>query len=82
MRLVDTDAVKLPEGFFEKVDNAPKFYDWLNSLPTIDAVPVVRCKECVHYKGHWYCETWNNSPGFPAVKEDVFCNMAERRTDE
>lgn len=82
MKLIDTGAVKLPEGFFEKVDNVPKFYDWLNSLPTIDAVPVIRCKECVHYKGHWYCETWNNSPGFPAVKEDGFCNMAERRTDD
>lgn len=81
MRLIDADAIKLPEGFFEKVDNVPKFYDWLNSLPTIDAVPVIRCKECVHYKGHWYCETWNNSPGFPAVTEDGFCNMAERRTD-
>lgn len=46
MRLIDTDAIKLPEGFFEKVDNVPKFYDWLNSLPTIDAVPVVRCKDC------------------------------------
>ena len=55
--------------------------DILSELPTIDAVPVIRCKDCVHYKGHWYCETWNNSPGFPAVKEDGFCNMAERRTD-
>lgn len=82
MKLIDTGAVKLPEGFFEKVDNVPKFYDWLNSLPTIDAVPVIRCKECVHYKGHWYCETWNNSPGFPAVKGDGFCNMAERKTDD
>ena len=52
------------------------------NLPTIEAVPVIRCKECVHYKGHWYCETWNNSPGFPAVTEDGFCNMAERRADE
>lgn len=39
---------------------------------------LIRCKDCVHYKGHWYCETWNNSPGFPAVTEDGFCNMAER----
>ena len=40
MRPIDTDAIKLSEGFFEKVDNVPKFYDWLNSLPTIDAEPV------------------------------------------
>ena len=40
MRLVDIDAIKLPEGFFEKVDNVPKFYDWLNSFPPIEAEPV------------------------------------------
>ena len=34
-RLVDADVIKLPKGFFEKVDNVPKFYEWLNSLPTI-----------------------------------------------
>lgn len=38
MRLIDTDAIKLPEGFFESVDNVPKFYEWLNTLPTIDPV--------------------------------------------
>lgn len=39
-RLVDTHAIMLPKGFFEKVDNVPKFYEWLNSLPTI--VPAER----------------------------------------
>lgn len=38
MRLVDTDAIKLPKGFFESVDNVPKFYEWLNTLPTIEPV--------------------------------------------
>lgn len=39
MRPIDADAIKLPKGFFEEVDNVPKFYEWLNELPTIDAVP-------------------------------------------
>ena len=39
-RLVDADVIKLPKGFFEKVDNVPKFYEWLNSFPTI--VPAER----------------------------------------
>lgn len=43
---------------------------------------LIRCKDCVHYKGYWCCDAWNNSPGFPVVTEDGFCNMAERRTDE
>lgn len=34
-RLVDADAIRLPKGFFENVDNVPKFYEWMNGLPTI-----------------------------------------------
>ena len=45
MRLIDVDELKLPRGFFEKVDNVPKFYEWLDTLPTVDAVPVRH--------GHW-----------------------------
>ena len=40
MRLIDVDKIKLPQGFFEKVDNVPKFYEWLSTLPTVDAEPV------------------------------------------
>lgn len=56
MRLIDADAIKLPKGFFESVDNVPKFYEWLNSQPTIDPVrhgkwiklgaAKYRCGEC------------------------------------
>ena len=38
MRPVDADAIKLSKGFFENVNNVPKFYEWLNTLPTIDPV--------------------------------------------
>ena len=50
MRLIDVDEIKLPQGFFEKVDNVPKFYEWLGTLPTVDAVEVVRCKDCKYYE--------------------------------
>lgn len=39
-RLIDADKIKLPQGFFEKVDNVPKFYEWLDEQPTVDAEPV------------------------------------------
>ena len=39
MRLIDADEIKLPHGYFEKVDNVPKFYDWLDTLPTVEAEP-------------------------------------------
>lgn len=40
-RLIDANAIKLEKGFFEKVDNVPKFYEWLGKQPTVDAVQVV-----------------------------------------
>ena len=46
IRLIDADAIQLPKGFFENVDNVPKFYEWLNSLPTVPAAPRwVRCED-------------------------------------
>ena len=86
MRLIDADALLRPISCYDPVKYTYEYGDVvtvqdIKSIPTIDAVPVIRCKDCVHYKGHLYCETWNNSPGFPAVTEDGFCNMAERRTD-
>lgn len=48
------------------------------NLPTIDAVPVVRCKDCMKYDSHGHrCKHWNHG----VVVMD-FCSRAERRTDE
>lgn len=70
MRLIDADAIKLQKGFFEKVDNVPKFYEWLNSLPT--ASPWHRVEEPPKEDG-WYMlgflSRWKNGswwiPKFP-----------------
>lgn len=55
MRLVDTDAIKLPKGFFESVDNVPKFYEWLNTLPTIDPVKHGKWLRTEAFPHHVYC---------------------------
>ena len=51
--------------------------DFLNAMPTIDAVPVVRCRECKYRDG---------TPGQPNIQcgqmhEDDFCSYGERRED-
>lgn len=57
MRLIDADKIKLPQDFFEKVDNVPKFYEWLDNQPTVDAVEVTRCKDCEYWRGEGkYCD--------------------------
>ena len=51
----------------------------IESLPTIDAVEVVRCKECKHYqgvhncKGHAPCGYWEQMTMW-----DDFCSRGER----
>lgn len=71
-RLIDADALikeamKSPNYFIikYKVENAP----------TIDAVPVVRCRDCKHWlKGDGSC--------FPHADCNDFCSHGERRDDE
>ena len=50
MRLIDADALK--EGLKEKMFGHPFERIFVSSVvdsePTIDAVPVVRCRECKH----------------------------------
>ena len=51
----------------------------LTQVPTIDAVPVVRCKDCarcVMYKGVPFCNKWRT---FPEIKLDDFCSYGERK---
>lgn len=51
----------------------------LHSAKIIDAVPVVRCKDCarcVPYKGVPFCNKWRT---FPEVELDGFCSYAERK---
>jgi len=82
MTLIDADAIKLEKGFFENVDNVPKFFEWLGKQPTIDAVPVVRCRDCEY----WYPE--EDSEYGHCRKHDFwsseiwFCADGERRGDE
>ena len=61
---------------------------FLVKLPTVDAVEVVRCKDCKHYdnsEGINWCHL--NSKFYPggmdwhSFPEDGFCSYGERRTD-
>ena len=48
------------------------------NFPTVDAAPVVRCKDCkfIHDKG--YCTLVT---GMTRIKPDDYCSHGERRTD-
>ena len=50
----------------------------LDAMPTVDAVPVVRCKDCQHYDGKWclLLDMVNSDMG------DWFCAYGERKDGE
>lgn len=84
MRLIDAD--RLSENIY---DNIPAPYEdsreakeeclcAIEEAPTIDAVPVVRCKDCKYRDG---------TPGQPNIlcaqmHEDDFCSYGERRAEK
>ena len=48
MRLIDLDSDYIQETLYRRgFKTRQDIEDWLNFASTIDAVPVVRCKDCI-----------------------------------
>ena len=83
MRLIDADALLRPIPSYNPVKYTHEYGDVVTvqdvkSIPTIDAVAVVRCKEC-----NWYFseqELCGLSEDFFPHPYD-FCSRGKRRTD-
>ena len=82
MRLIDLDSDYIQETIYRRgFKTRQDIEEWLNNAPTIDAVPVVRCKYCIRrydtdecpmcflIEGN-YCEYTN---------ENGFCDRGERK---
>ena len=85
MRLIDADALKrksVPLLFPTKMEPCGHIPVPVNSVvvaeieqaPTIDAVPVVRCKECKHRFEDSWCEYVDDNDNF-------YCARGERKED-
>ena len=74
MRLIDADALK--ERFVTKQAYfAERILEKIDTATTIDAIPVIRCKDCKHYQ-NGIC---NNVGGLWDDYE--FCSDADRKVD-
>ena len=53
----------------------------VDEQPTVDAIPVVRCKDCVGYENGKDYEPYCNHPthGIPHPNDDDFCSYGERK---
>jgi len=84
MRLIDVDALydKLYEnmGEGEVLDRIPPCY--VDDAPTVDAVPVVRCRDCVYaekQESRLFCHIWRLVNGHG---DAGYCCYGERKEDE
>lgn len=86
MRLIDADA--LMDELLEKLPKGAVFYrippNAIEKAPTIDAVPVVRCKDCIYsakrlhmIKGYRHCQLGDHMTG-----DDHFCNFGAKKKKE
>lgn len=84
MRLIDADAlIRSIEGDRNCSDMPSQWVDGVNYAidlielyePTIDAVEVVRCKDCV-FQRLGFCRFWGED-----IVERDFCSYGERRTE-
>lgn len=60
-----------------------EMYDMVKNAPMVDAVPVVRCKECKYWgKVGTVCRKLDNVMFWYGTDPTDFCSFAERRDDE
>lgn len=78
IKYIDTNKIEIPEGFFNDL-NVPKFFQWLNDLPTVDLVDAVRCKDCAVPHNRWTgCPKLNGL----VTPSDFYCAFGERRKED
>ena len=78
MRLIDADALKIEIAILHGGDY--KTIHYLNHARTVDAVPVIRCRECEYNQS----AEWVNCdihPGMFGRTTDNYCSMAKRREE-
>ena len=94
MRLIDADAL-IEDLEAAKANNgmggivASALIRYVKRCSTIDAVPVVRCKDCKHYKPGKYFNDINFCHRLPYyaekgglnVADADFCSYGERRSE-
>ena len=84
MRLIDANKLGLTDFEIVMCDGDYKealklVLSKIRNAPTVDAVPVVRCRDCKHYGNYAECECDING----AMSSDVgYCSYGERRDED
>lgn len=92
-RLIDAEELELQ---FDVSDEDIIAKEIIRNAPTVDAVPVVRCRDCIEFEeiGKYltnnggtpfgYCYHWQYEQGMSPNEVDGndFCSYGERKVDE
>ena len=82
MRLIDLDSEYIQETLYRRgFKTRQDIEEWLNNAPTIDAVPVVRCKYCIRRYDTDECPMCFLIEGkyYEYTNENGFCDRGERK---
>ena len=87
MRMIDADALKSYMDECSKESRFRVYYGYaesfINDAPTIDAVPVVRCRECIHYEMGACLKIYDDGAAsryaWQERKLDDFCSYGKRK---
>ena len=87
MRLIDLDSDYIQETLYRRAFKTRQdIEEWLNNAQTIDAVPVVRCRECKHLNVVNRKELYAHCPKtntvflpFELDTREHFCSLGERK---
>ena len=95
MRLIDADSAKLAVSDYKifrcQLGGLMDVAEFIDDQPTIDAVPVVRCRDCQHWKPSG-SKAGNSFSGMEYIggceftkycrRESDFCSYGEKRRDK
>ena len=86
MRLIDADA--LIEFIVEEAQDLRTLStktvgQAISKTPTVDAVPVIRCKDCKYYTGKWCTKFSTKQFDINDIRkaDNDYCSMAERKEE-
>lgn len=84
MRMIDADTAKqtYTADLFDTEEDFERVNDIFDYAPTVEAVVVVRCKDCIYTRklyGRLVCKYGTCSGCI--LREDFFCANGERKED-
>lgn len=81
-RLIDADNL-VPDICDAEIEYGTKPVHFsandIDLAPTVDAVPVVRCRECIHRTKHGNCGHPRHEDTLPTAYPNDFCSYGERK---